>query len=179
MQYVRQISQAFSCHERSWSFVIRRIKEVTHCHWKKKIVFYTHVEEITSLRYYCQDHSVPCCTMCICTRHRKYNSIEPVEETAKRLRTKEHYTLFVAMGELEKELTDIKSELENNIVDIEETSDNLSKSAKALYTKIQKYIEGIKKWVSQKAFRKIQRIQKKTSRKFRIPWRQTCLSETM
>lgn len=83
--------------------------------------------------------------MCICTRHRKCNSIEPVEETAKRLRTKEHYTLFVAMGELEKELTDIKTELENNIVDIEETSDNLCKSAKALYTKIQKYIEGIKK----------------------------------
>lgn len=40
------------------------------------------------------------------------------------------------MGELEKELTDIKTELENNIVDIEETSDNLSESAKALYTKI-------------------------------------------
>lgn len=108
---------------------------------RKKSCF-THAEKI--IKYYCQDHSVPCCTMCICTGHRKCDSIETVEETAERLRAKEHNMLFVAMGELEKEMTDIKSELENNIADIEETSDNLSESAKALYTKIQKHIEEIK-----------------------------------
>lgn len=48
------------------------------------------------------------------------------------------------MGELEKEMTDIKNELEKNIADIEETSDNLSEEAEALYTKSQKHIEKIK-----------------------------------
>lgn len=103
---------------------------------------YTHAEEI--IRYYCQDHSIPCCTVCICTGHRKCDNIETVTETAERLRTKEHYKLFVAMGELEKEMTDIKNKLEKNIADIEETSDNLSEEAEALYTKLQKHIEKIK-----------------------------------
>lgn len=37
-----------------------------------------------------------------------------------------------------------KNELEKNIADIEETSDNLSEEAEALYTKLQKHIEKIK-----------------------------------
>lgn len=103
---------------------------------------YTHADEI--IKYYCQDHSVPCCTVCVCTEHRKCDNVETVTETAERLRTKEHDKLFVAMGQLEKEMTDIKSELEQNIADIEETSHNLSQGAEELYTKIQNHIEKIK-----------------------------------
>lgn len=44
-----------------------------------------------------------------------------------------------------KETTDIKYELEKNISDIEETSDNLSYGAEALYTEIWSHIENIKK----------------------------------
>lgn len=44
-----------------------------------------------------------------------------------------------------KETTDIKYELEKNISDIEETSDNLSYGAEALYSEIQSHIENIKK----------------------------------
>lgn len=44
-----------------------------------------------------------------------------------------------------KETTDIKYELEKNISDIEETSDNLSYGAEALYTEIQSHIEKPKK----------------------------------
>lgn len=43
-----------------------------------------------------------------------------------------------------KETTDIKYELEKNISDIEETSDNLSYGAEALYSEIQSHIENIK-----------------------------------
>lgn len=43
-----------------------------------------------------------------------------------------------------KETTDIKYELEKNISDIEETSDNLSYGAEALYTEIWSHIENIK-----------------------------------
>lgn len=103
---------------------------------------YTHADKI--IKYYCQDHSVPCCTVCVCTGHRKCDNVETVTETAERLRTKEHDKLFVAMGQLEREMTDIKSELEQNITDIEETSHNLSERAEELYTKIQNHIEKIK-----------------------------------
>lgn len=58
------------------------------------------------------------------------------EEAAEGLWSKEYDKLFVAKGELEKETTDIKYELEKNISDIEETSDNLSYGAEALYTEI-------------------------------------------
>lgn len=71
---------------------------------------FTHEEKI--LRYYCQDHQVPCCTACICTAHRKCDNIETVSETAKRLRRTKHDQLSLAMADLEKELTDIKQELE-------------------------------------------------------------------
>lgn len=48
------------------------------------------------------------------------------------------------MGNLKKELTDIKQELENNISNIEETSDSLSASAEELYTKILKPVEKVR-----------------------------------
>lgn len=55
-----------------------------------------------SLYYYCQNHSVPCRRVCICTGHRKCDSIEPVEESAEGLWSKEYDKIFVAKGELEK-----------------------------------------------------------------------------
>lgn len=62
---------------------------------------FAHAEEI--IKYYCQDHSVPCCTVCICSGHRKCDNIETVTETADRLRTIEHDKLCLAIGELEQE----------------------------------------------------------------------------
>lgn len=38
-----------------------------------------------SIKYYCKDHSVPCCTACVCTAHRKCDNIETASETAERL----------------------------------------------------------------------------------------------
>lgn len=97
-----------------------------------------------SIKYYCKDHLVPCCTACICTAHRKCDNIETATETAERLRKTEHKQLSLAMADLEKELTDIKQELEKNISNIEETSDSLSASAEELYTKILKHIERVR-----------------------------------
>lgn len=96
-----------------------------------------------NIKYYCKDHSVPCCTACICTVHRKCDNIETATETAERLRRTEHNKVSLAMADLEKELTAIKQELEKNISNIEETSDNLLASAKELYTKILKHIERV------------------------------------
>lgn len=103
---------------------------------------YTHTEEI--IKYYCRDHSLPCCTACICTVHRKCDNIETASETAKRLRSTEHDQLSSAMADLEKELTFIKQELEKNISDIEETSDSLSANVEELYTKILKHMERVR-----------------------------------
>lgn len=103
---------------------------------------YTHEEEI--IKYYCRDHSVPCCTACICTAHRKCDNIETATETAERLRRTEHDQLSLAMANLDKELADIKQELEKNISNIEETSDSLSANVEELYTKILKHIERVR-----------------------------------
>lgn len=94
-----------------------------------------------SIEYYCTDHSIPCCTACVCTAHRKCFKVETAIETAKRLRKTEHSKLSVAMKDLENELTAIKQELENNVSDIEETSESLSANVEELYTNIMKHIE--------------------------------------
>nr|XP_034317706.1 tripartite motif-containing protein 45-like [Crassostrea gigas] len=97
-----------------------------------------------NIKYYCKDHSVPCCTACVCTAHRKCDNIETATETAERLRKMEHNKLSLAMANLEKELMDIKQELEKNISNIEETSDSFFASAEELYTKILKHVERVR-----------------------------------
>lgn len=94
-----------------------------------------------SIEYYCRDHSIPCCTACVCTAHRKCFNVDTAIQTAERLRKMEHSKLSVAMNDLENEMTAIKQELEKNVSDIEETSESLSANVKELYTKIMKHIE--------------------------------------
>lgn len=101
---------------------------------------YTHAEEI--IKYYCRDHSVPCCKACIFTAHSKCDKIETVTETAKLFRKTEHNKLSLAMADLER--TPIKQELAKNGSNIEETFDTLSASAEELYTKTLKHIQTIR-----------------------------------
>nr|XP_034317707.1 E3 ubiquitin-protein ligase TRIM56-like [Crassostrea gigas] len=103
---------------------------------------YKHADEI--IKYYCRDHSLPCCTSCICTVHRKCDNIETARETAERFRKTEHNKLSLAMVDLENELTAIKQELEKNVSNIDETFDSLSASAEELYTKVLKHIQTVR-----------------------------------
>ena len=87
------------------------------------------------IKYFCKTHSLPCCTTCAFTEHRKCADVETVAETAERFRVEEYGKLTDNMENLEKELMSIKEEMEKNIFDIEEKSENLTEEAEELYTK--------------------------------------------
>ena len=96
------------------------------------------------IKYFCKTHSLPCCTTCAFTEHRKCADVETVAETAERFRVEEYGKLTDNMENLEKELMSIKEELEKNVSDIEEKSEKLTEEAEESYTKMQRHLEKLK-----------------------------------
>lgn len=77
-----------------------------------------------------QDHEESCCTMCVSTTHRKCESVEPIGETATKLREyfegKEFDLLLEHVEILEDKLMKTKTEQEMCVRRLENTSDRIS-----------------------------------------------------
>ena len=97
------------------------------------------------IELYCNDHEEPCCTMCVSTKHRKCDSVETIEEKAKKLRENKAYeSLLVEVKETEKCLCTIKRKQEENISKFEDNSNKVREEINDLDRKIAQHIERLK-----------------------------------
>lgn len=68
----------------------------------------THTKKI---KYFCQDHLVPCCTQCICTEHRGCKQVDSILHEAQTLfKAKKIDSLLMEIEKYEKAVTKLKSE---------------------------------------------------------------------
>ncbi|XP_062603157.1 E3 ubiquitin-protein ligase TRIM33-like, partial [Saccostrea cucullata] len=96
------------------------------------------------IEFLCLDHSVPCCTMCICVQHRKCDKIETVKESAERIRKGEFDNLVKELIKLEDEFKSIQNKQEENITQIEAKTKEIFEATEIVFSKFQNHIEQLK-----------------------------------
>ncbi|XP_062589328.1 E3 ubiquitin-protein ligase TRIM56-like [Saccostrea cucullata] len=97
-----------------------------------------------TIEFLCKDHSVPCCTMCICVQHRKCDKIETVKGSAERIRKGEFDNLVKELIKLEDELKSIQRKQEENITQIEKGTEQVFEATESLISKVHNRIERLK-----------------------------------
>ncbi|XP_052682104.1 uncharacterized protein LOC128162766 [Crassostrea angulata] len=94
------------------------------------------------VKYFCADHEELCCTKCVCTNHRKCNQIGDIEEAAENLRKSEKLeTLYQKLSQVEGTLMKAKSQGEDTITYIDDTSDKIKQESSELRDKIVNHID--------------------------------------
>ncbi|XP_062589329.1 E3 ubiquitin-protein ligase TRIM33-like [Saccostrea cucullata] len=100
--------------------------------------------EERTIEFLCLDHSVPCCTMCICVEHRKCDKIETVKESAERIRKGEFDNLVKELIKLEDEFKSTQSKQEENISQIEAKTGEVLEASESLFSKVKNHIKQLK-----------------------------------
>ncbi|XP_056003401.1 uncharacterized protein LOC130049592 [Ostrea edulis] len=98
-----------------------------------------------TVKFFCNDHQQSCCSMCIGTKHRKCESVDTVEDVAKNI--KENGLFDVLLGDvknLEKKLTEAKSEQEKNVAEIENSVDQIIEKTEREFKELVDHLEILK-----------------------------------
>lgn len=101
-------------------------------------------EHSNQVEYLCVDHEELSCSRCVCTKHRKCTQVDAIEEAAEGIRKSE--TLDVLSQEIsnfEATLVNAKSETENAIRYIDDTSDKIREHSTELRNKIVKHVDAL------------------------------------
>ncbi|XP_062616607.1 E3 ubiquitin-protein ligase TRIM8-like [Saccostrea cucullata] len=86
---------------------------------------------------YCNDHSQPCCTLCVSTEHRKCDSIDNIQKAAEKIKKSDNIqALQEELRKYETELQEAKKNNEDNISEIDNTSDLITEETKKLKKEI-------------------------------------------
>lgn len=101
----------------------------------------THTKKI---KYFCQDHLVPCCTQCICTEHRGCKQVDSILHEAQTLfKAKKIDSLLMEIEKYEKAVTKLKSERQDNVAELDNSSDTMLQSADELRKKIISHLDAM------------------------------------
>ncbi|XP_052682105.1 RING finger protein 207-like [Crassostrea angulata] len=96
------------------------------------------------VKYLCVDHEELCCTKCVCTKHRKCTQIDGIEEAAENLRKSGKFaTLSKEISKYEDTLVKTKSEGEDTIRYIDDTSDQIRKESTEFRDKIVNHVDAL------------------------------------
>ncbi|XP_061177597.1 E3 ubiquitin-protein ligase TRIM45-like [Saccostrea echinata] len=86
---------------------------------------------------YCNDHGKPCCTLCISTEHRRCDSIDDIQKAVERIKNSDNLqALQKEFRKYEEELLTAKKSHEDNISEIDSTSDLITEETKKLKEEI-------------------------------------------
>ncbi|XP_061177474.1 probable E3 ubiquitin-protein ligase MID2 [Saccostrea echinata] len=89
------------------------------------------------LKLYCNDHNKPCCTLCVSMEHRKCDSIEGIQKVTERIKNSSNLqALQEELRNYEAELIKAKKSHEDNISEIDSTSDLITEETKNLKREI-------------------------------------------
>jgi hypothetical protein len=97
------------------------------------------------IKFFCGDHQLPCCSLCIGTKHRKCETINTVEEAAKHI--KENGELNVLLGDVkifETKLTQAKNKQEKNLAQIENSIDEITAQTEKEFKELVCHLEKLK-----------------------------------
>nr|XP_034309469.1 tripartite motif-containing protein 45-like [Crassostrea gigas] len=96
------------------------------------------------VKYICVDHEELCCTKCVCTKHRKCTQVDDIEEAAENLRKSEKIKkLSKEISQFEGSFTKAKSNGEDNIRYIDNTSDKIKEESIDLKDKIVNHVNAL------------------------------------
>ncbi|XP_048750364.2 tripartite motif-containing protein 45-like [Ostrea edulis] len=98
-----------------------------------------------TIKFFCNDHQQSSCSMCIGTSHRKCESVDTVEDAATHI--KQNGRLDVLLGDvknLEKKLTEAKSEQEMNVAEIENLVDEIIEKTEREFKELVDHLEILK-----------------------------------
>lgn len=102
------------------------------------------------VEYICVDHEELCCTKCVCTKHRKCTQVDDIEEAAESLRKSEKIkTLSEEIFQFQGSLVKAKSDGEDTIRYIDDTSDQIKKESTELRDKIVNHVNVLLMFVYQ------------------------------
>ncbi|XP_065929896.1 uncharacterized protein [Magallana gigas] len=97
-----------------------------------------------SVEYICVDHEELCCTKCVCTKHRTCTQVDDIEEAADSLRKSEKIkTLSEEIFQFQGSLVKAKSDGEDTIRYIDDTSDQIKKESTELRDKIVNHVNAL------------------------------------
>ncbi|XP_056003406.1 uncharacterized protein LOC130049595 [Ostrea edulis] len=98
-----------------------------------------------TIKFFCNDHQQSCCSLCIGTSHRKCESIDTVEDAAKHIKENGQLDLlFGNVKNLEKKLTEAKSEQEKNVAEIENSVDKIIEKTEREFKELVDHLEILK-----------------------------------
>ena len=105
-----------------------------------------HVEQCAShkkkIKYFCQDHSHPCCTHCVCVDHRICKNVDPIDKYANSLVQSEKIdNLLEEIHKYGKAVAMTKSERHDNCKELENSSDVMLQSSDVLRNKIVAHLD--------------------------------------
>nr|XP_034310284.1 tripartite motif-containing protein 45-like [Crassostrea gigas] len=94
------------------------------------------------VKYFCVDHEELCCTKCVCTKHRKCTQIDNIEDAAESLRKSEKLEILSQkLSQVEGTLMKAKSQGEDTITYIDDTSDKIREDSTTLRDKIVHHVD--------------------------------------
>ncbi|XP_052681557.1 uncharacterized protein LOC128162410 [Crassostrea angulata] len=98
-------------------------------------------EHSKRVKYICVDHEELCCTKCVCTKHRKCTQVDDIEEAAENLRKSEKIKkLSKEISQFEGSFTKAKSNGEDTIKYIEDTTDQIKEESTELRDRLVNHV---------------------------------------
>ncbi|XP_061183388.1 uncharacterized protein LOC133191660 [Saccostrea echinata] len=93
-------------------------------------------------KYFCVDHEEPCCTQCVCREHRTCTKIDTAEEAVQKLKESQSTeSLLLNIQKYKNALIKAKTEGENNIKDLDNEVDGITKEYTNLRDDIVTHVE--------------------------------------
>lgn len=89
------------------------------------------------IELHCMDHRKPCCSVCAGTVHRQCSNVESIQEVTEKAKKQRCVQMLLSeMNAFEKRLHTIKESQEDNLTQIDSSSDNIKEEIKMLRRKI-------------------------------------------
>lgn len=119
----------------------QKVSEESESHELGHVLCHEHSNEV---EYICIDHEELCCSRCVCTKHRKCNQIDAIEEAAKNLqKSKKIEVLSQEISKFEGNLVTAKLKAEINIRYIDDKSDKIREESTELRNKIVNHVDAL------------------------------------
>lgn len=94
------------------------------------------------IELHCSDHQKPCCSLCAGTIHRKCSNVESIKQVTEKAKKQGFITMWLnEMNTFEKRLHTIKESQEDNLTQIESSSDTIKEEIKNLKRKINDHLD--------------------------------------
>ncbi|VDI29080.1 Hypothetical predicted protein [Mytilus galloprovincialis] len=96
------------------------------------------------LTFYCLDHYVTACALCVPEKHKQCTSLKPIEEIASNAKTSaELFDIERGIKELDSTLNELKKDRQRNIDTIKDQRKTISQEIKSFRKQINKHLDKI------------------------------------